>query len=80
MKKDPHQTYSFISKATYQAVIHKLIKAAKDCTTCSLLFIVKLSTTSTGPPRLEPAGLALVANRQLVLAGKGELCLNSDTA
>eukprot|EP00974_Lingulodinium_polyedra_P044114 4234064-Lingulodinium_polyedra.AAC.1 len=61
VKKNPQQSHSFYSKANEKA-IYKFINAAKDCTMCSLLWIVKLSSSGT-PPRLEPAGLALVGNK-----------------
>ena len=35
------------------------------------------SESSVTPPRLEPAGVAVVGNKHMVLAGKAELCLST---
>ena len=76
VKNNPQTTYSFYSKAKEKEAIHKFINAAKDCTLCSVFWIVKLSSSST-PPRLEPCGLAVVSNKQMALPGNGELCLKT---
>ena len=74
VKKTPQQPCSFISKAPEKDHIHKCIQLAGNCSTCSLVWIVKLAPQHT-PPRLEPIGLAFTSNKQLVLPGNGHLML-----
>ena len=51
VKKHPDQCISFHSKANdkEKEAIYKFIKAAKDCTMCSPLWTVKLSSPVTPP-------------------------------
>ena len=70
VKKAPQQVYGFASKSAQKQSIHKFVAAARNCTTASLLWILKLTKEENG---IEPCGLALVANKQMLLPGSGEV-------
>lgn len=74
VKKEPMKSYGFVSKATEKDVHHKIIKLARSCTSVSVMWILK-ATPVAKPEKLEPSGLAIVTNKQMVLPGSGELCL-----
>ena len=71
VKNDPQKSLVFLSKAKEKDHIHKIVQLAQECTTISVLWIVK---NKSG--RLEPVGLALVTNKQICLPGSGELILS----
>ena len=51
VKQLPQKFYSFSSKANdkAKAAIYKCIKAGKDCTVCSVLWVVELDASNTSP-------------------------------
>ena len=70
VKKAPQHVHGFASKSVQKEIIHKFIAAARNCTTVSLLWILRLTNKKDA---LEPCGLALVTNKQLFLPGSGDL-------
>ena len=70
VKKDPQKSFGFVSKATGKDGIHKIIQLARENTSVSVLWILRVSSA-----KLEPSGLAVVTNKQMLLLGSGELCL-----
>ena len=70
VKKQPQHVYNFVSKSAQKEAIHKLIHLGRSATSCSLLWIVKAGGKNN--EILEPRGLALVTNKQVVLPGKGK--------
>ena len=70
VNKDPQKSYGFLSEAKEKDHIHEIVQLAQKCTNIDVLWILKET-----PGRLEPAGLALVTNKQICLPGSGELCL-----
>ena len=71
VKKDPQKSYGFLSKAKEKDHIHKIVQLAQECTNILVLWVVEEKSG-----RLEPAGLALVTNKQICLPGSGELILS----
>ena len=74
VKKEPQKRYGFISKAAEKDLHYKIIKLARSCTSVSVMWILK-ATPAAKAEKLEPCGLAIVTNKQMVLPGSGELCL-----
>ena len=70
VNKDPQKSYGFLSEAKEKDHIHEIVRLAQECTNISVLWILEEKSC-----RLEPAGLALVTNKQICLPGIGELCL-----
>ena len=70
VKKDPQKSLVFLSKAKEKDHIHKIVWLAQECTTISVLWVLKKRSA-----RLEPVGLALVTNKQILLPGSEELIL-----
>ena len=70
VNKDPQKSYGFQSEAKEKDHIHEIVQLAQKCTNIDVLWILKET-----PGRLEPAGLALVTNKQLLLPGSGEITL-----
>ena len=70
VKKDPTKNHSFLSKATEKEHIHKVVRLAQETTSISVLWVLEKKSA-----RLDPVGLALVTNKQLVLHGSGELIM-----
>ena len=77
VKKEPHKSYGFVSRAADKDDIHNAIHLARSCVGLSVLWILKATSQKISGKldRLEPAGLAIVTNKQLVLPGNGELGL-----
>ena len=70
-RNDPRRAmYGFLSRAKEKDHIHNIVRLAQECTNISVLWILEEKSC-----RLEPAGLALVTNKQICLPGSGELCL-----
>ena len=72
VKKEPQKSYGFMSKAPDKEIFYKIIKLARACTSVSVVWILK-GTPVGKVEKLEPSGLAIVLNKQLVLLGSGEL-------
>ena len=70
VKKNPQASYFFTSTSSGKENIHKLVEAASTLTSCSLLWMLKEKDGL-----LQPCGLALVTNKQLVLTGGAEMVL-----
>ena len=77
VKKEPQKSYGFVSWDKNKDDIHNAIQLARSCPGLSVLWILKAfpQKTSGKLDKLEPAGLAIVTNKQLVLPGSGELGL-----
>ena len=70
VKNDPQKSYGFLSEAKEKDHIHEIVQLAQKCTNIDVMCILKETSG-----RLEPAGLALVTNKQIWLPGSGELTL-----
>ena len=70
VKKDPTKNHFFLSKATEKEHIHKVVRLAQETTSISVLWVLEKKSA-----RLDPVGLALVTNKQILLPGSTELVL-----
>ena len=77
VKKEPQKSYGFVSRDKNKDDIHNAIHLARSCVGLSALWILKATPQKTSGKldKLDPAGLAIVTNKQLVLPGNGELGL-----
>ena len=64
-----------MSTAATKDTIHTTIQLARSCAGLSVLWILKLKKDPLGTTCLQPSGLAIVTNKQLVLPGNGDLAL-----